>query len=155
VLDLQLPDQSGLDLQKQLRDRCPELSVVFISGHGDITTAVEAMRAGAVHFLQKPFENRELLDAVRRALDNQRRLCAGNEERLQTATRLASLTAREREVFDLVATGLPNKTIATKLDLSLQTIKLYRARVMQKLELKSVADLVRLAGKVASNISEA
>jgi FixJ family two-component response regulator len=154
VLDLQLPDQSGLDLQKKLNGRTPGLSIVFISGHGDIPTAVEAMRAGAVNFLQKPFENRALLDAIHRALESQRQFCAENEEKLETATRLATLTSREREVFDLVAAGQPNKTIATKLDLSLQTIKLYRSRVMQKLQLKSVADLVRLAEKAGPDLSE-
>jgi len=154
VLDLQLPDQSGLDLQKKLNDRSPGLSIVFISGHGDIPTAVEAMQAGAVNFLQKPFENRALLDAIQRALESQRQFCAARQEKQETASRLASLTPREREVFDLVAAGLANKLIASNLDLSLQTIKLYRSRVMQKLELKSVADLVRLAEKAGSDFSE-
>ena len=109
--------------------------------------AVDAMRAGAVHFLPKPFENRDLLAAVRQAIDCQCQVCAQLEESKQIEARLASLTSRERQVFSLVASGMANKNIATRLGLSLQTVKLHRGRVMQKLRLNSVADLVRLAEK--------
>jgi FixJ family two-component response regulator len=147
VLDVQLPGRSGLDLQHELSSRGLSVPIVFITGHGDVPMAVQALRAGAIHFLQKPFKNRDLLAAVQQAIDKQLQFCANLEEKRQIENRLASLSAREREVFALVALGLPNKTIAAKLDLSLPTIKLYRARVMQKLGLDSVADLVRLAQK--------
>jgi two-component system, LuxR family, response regulator FixJ len=153
VLDVQLPGQSGLDLQREISNRSLSVPIVFITGHGDVPMAVEAMRAGAIHFLQKPFENRDLLSAVRQSIDKQLGFCAALEEKRQIESQLASLSAREREVFALVALGLANKSIAAKLDLSLQAIKLYRARVMQKLGLDSVADLVRLAQKAEPVLS--
>jgi FixJ family two-component response regulator len=154
VLDVQLPGQSGLNLQRELSHRGLSVPIVFITGHGDVPMAVQALRAGAIHFLQKPFKNRDLLAAVQQAIDKQLQFCANLEEKRQIETRLASLSAREREVFALVALGMANKSIAAKLDLSLQTIKLYRARVMQKLELDSVADLVRLAQKAEPALSQ-
>jgi FixJ family two-component response regulator len=147
VLDVQLPDQSGLDLQRELNDRGWCASIVFITGHGDVPMAVEAMRAGAVHFLPKPFDNRDLLAAVRQAIDRQCQVCAQREESRQIEPRVASLTSRERQVFALVAAGLANKNIATRLGICLQTVKLHRGQVMQKLQVNSVADLVRLAEK--------
>jgi FixJ family two-component response regulator len=150
VLDVQLPDQSGLDLQRELHDRGWNASIVFITGHGNVPMAVEAMRAGAVHFLPKPFDNQELLTAVRQAIDRQCQDCAQQEENRQIEARMASLTRRERQVFFLVAAGMANKNIATRLDLSIQMVKLHRGRVMQKLKLNSVADLVRLAEKAES-----
>lgn len=150
ILDVQLPDRSGPDLQRELKARGRDMSIVFVTGHGDIPMAVEAMRDGAVHFLPKPFDNRELLAAVQQALDRQRLELdqQGESDRVQALVN--ALTPRECEVFFLVASGLPNKTIATKLDVSLQTVKLYRARVMEKLALESTADLVRLAEKAKS-----
>src|SRR5262249_13136544 len=145
VLDVQLPDQSGLDLQKELKDRGWSIPIVFITGHGNIPMAVEAMRSGAVHFLPKPFDNRELLTAVGHALAREAQTVAKQKEKERTAQLLDSLTPREREVFFLVATGMANKNIATRLGICLQTVKLHRGQVMQKLQLTSVADLVRLA----------
>jgi FixJ family two-component response regulator len=148
VLDVQLPDGSGLELQEELKKRGRSTAIVFITGHGDVPMAVEAMRAGAVHFLPKPFDNQRLLAAVRQALDVDSKASSERDENREMESRLASLTARERQVFSLVAAGAANKQIAAQLGLSLQTIKLYRGRVMQKLELKSVAELARLAERV-------
>ena len=145
VLDVQLPGQSGLDLQRELKERDWPVPIVFITGHGNVPMAVEAMRAGAVHFLQKPFENRQVLAAVRHAIEVEARGLARQEEDRRTKQRIDSLTTREREVFLLVAAGMPNKNIATRLGVTLQTVKLHRGRVMQKLQLDSIADLVRLA----------
>jgi RNA polymerase sigma factor (sigma-70 family) len=153
VLDVELPDQSGLDLQKELKDRGWAVSIVFITGHGNIPMAVEAMRAGAVHFLAKPFDNRELLAAVRQALERDRQVVDLKDESGRIKSVVESLTPREREVFLLVAAGMPNKNIAAHLAVSLQTVKLYRGRVMQKLQLDSVADLVRLAEKAKPFLS--
>jgi FixJ family two-component response regulator len=145
VLDVQLPDQSGFDLQKELKDRGWRTSIIFITGYGSIPMAVEAMREGAIDFLPKPFDNRELLGAVRQAVDRERAASACLEENHQIEGRVSSLTLRERQVFVLVASGLANKAIASQLDLSLQTIKLHRGRVMKKLRADSIADLVRLS----------
>jgi len=150
VLDVQLPDQSGLKLQEELKNRGLSAAIVFITGHGDVPMAVEAMRAGAVHFLPKPFDNQSLLAAVRQALKRDSKASSERDESREIESRLESLTARERQVFSLVAAGAANKKIAAQLGLSLQTIKLYRGRVMQKLALKSVAELARLAERVAA-----
>jgi FixJ family two-component response regulator len=147
VLDVHLPDLNGLDLQRELRDRGWDLPIVFITGQGSIPMAVEAMRAGAVHFLAKPCDNGELLGAVREALHCHSQQLAREEETQCIKGLLDSLTPREREVFALVAAGMANKNIATRLGVCLQTVKLHRGHVMQKLQLDSVADLVQLAGK--------
>jgi FixJ family two-component response regulator len=150
VLDVQLPDRNGLDLQKELAERGWNVPIVFITGHGDVPMAVEAMRMGAVHFLPKPFDTRALLAAVRQALELESREVDRQEEARKVAQLVGSLTAREHEVFLLVAAGLPNKVIASRLDVSLQTVKLHRGRLMRKLQSDSVADLVRLAEKAKS-----
>jgi FixJ family two-component response regulator len=150
VLDVQLPDLNGLDLQQELKARGWTPPIVFITGHGNVPMAVEAMQAGAVHFLPKPFDNRELLAAVRKALERDRQELDQREEGRRIKALVDSLTPREHEVFFLVAAGMPNKNIAIRLDVSLQTVKLYRGRLMHKLQLNSVADLVRLAEKATS-----
>jgi FixJ family two-component response regulator len=147
VLDVQLPDLSGLDLQKELRDRGWALPIVFITGHGTVSMAVEAMRAGAVHFLPKPCDNRELLAAIRQALARDNEQQAKQEGSRQVRRLVESLTPREREVFLLVAAGMANKNIASRLGICLQTVKLHRGHVMQKLRLDSVAGLVHFAEK--------
>ncbi|MFO1020054.1 MAG: response regulator [Planctomycetales bacterium] len=147
VLDVNLPDGTGLDLQRELKDRGWPASIVFITGHGNIPMAVEAIQSGAVHFLAKPFNNEELLAAVHKALERAGQEFATADESKQLRERLNSLTPRERDVFLLVAAGMANKNIAAELDISLQTVKLHRGRVMRKLQLDSVADLVRLAEK--------
>ena len=150
VLDMQLPDLDGLNLQKELKKRAWSLPIVFLTGHGNVPMAVEAMRAGAVHFLSKPCDNRELLAAVHQALDRDGRQFARREETRRVKGLVDTLTPREREVFHLVAAGMANKNIAAQLGICLQTVKLHRGRVMEKLRLVSVADLVHLAEKAAT-----
>jgi FixJ family two-component response regulator len=147
VLDVQLPDLNGLDLQRELIERGWTLPIVFITGHGNIPMAVEAMRAGAVHFLPKPFDNQELLTAVRQAIEREGRRLAHREEGERIKLLVGSLTPRERQVFLLVAAGLANKNIAARLGVCLQTVKLHRGNVMEKLQIATVADLVQLAEK--------
>lgn len=149
VLDVNLPDLSGLELQRVLNERGRTVSIIFISGHGNIPMAVQAMQAGAVHFLPKPFQNDELLAAVRQAIDKSSRMVESLDEERRAKERVATLSPREHQIFLMVAQGLANKNIATRLDLSLQSVKLHRGRVMKKLELDSVADLVRLAEKTS------
>jgi FixJ family two-component response regulator len=149
LLDVQLPGLSGLELQAELKERHWTVPIVFITGHGDVPMAVDAMRAGAIHFLQKPFDNRELLAAIHSALECEQRTLAELQERQEIERQLGCLTPRERQVFGLVAGGMPNKRIAAQLGLSLQTVKLYRGNVMRKLGLLSVAELARLAEKAA------
>ena len=145
VLDVHLPGRSGLDLQMELKDRGWSVPIILIAGHGTVPMAVEAMRAGAVHFLPKPFDNRQLMELVRQAIKTQNQECAKRREDRRISQLLNSLTPREHEVFLLVAAGLPNKNIASQLGICLQTVKLHRGRLMQKLEVDSIADLVRLA----------
>ncbi|NLE60974.1 MAG: response regulator transcription factor [Planctomycetes bacterium] len=145
VLDLRMPGMSGLELQEQLaRQKCA-LPVIIITAHGDVPTAVRAMHAGAVDFMSKPFSDQHLLDRIHQALtkDAQARrdeaVCAG------IAARVALLTPREREVMDLVVSGMPNKRIAAQLELSAKTVETHRARVMDKMQARSVAELVHMA----------
>ncbi len=144
VLDIRMPGLGGLELQEELIKRGNTLPIIFITGHGDVPMAVEAMQKGAVDFIQKPFRDQELLDRVREALatDEERR----EEQQLHTEVndRLARLTNREREVFDLVVTGKPNKVIAYELGVSQRTVEIHRARVMEKMQARSLADLVKM-----------
>jgi FixJ family two-component response regulator len=142
-----LPDTSGLELQQLLHSLGQSVPVIFISGEGDIPSSVRAMREGAIDFLTKPIDSGELLGAVTRALARdaeQRERKASLEE---AALRVAALTPREREVFQLVALGRPNKRIASELGISEKTTKVHRGRMMHKLGAQSVVDLVRLAEK--------
>jgi FixJ family two-component response regulator len=148
VLDVQLPDMNGLDLQRNLKERGWAIPIVFITGHGNIPIAVEAMRAGAIHFLSKPFDNRELLAAVRQALEKETQQIAWHNECQRIKVLIDSLTPRERQVFLLVSAGMANKNIAAQLGVCLQTVKLHRGHMMEKLQLGSIAELVQLAGKV-------
>ena len=144
VLDIRMPGLGGLELQEELLNRGSTLPIIFITGHGDVPMAVEAMQKGAVDFIQKPFRDQELLDRIREALktDSERR----KEQRKHSAVadRVARLTNREREVFDLVVTGKPNKVIAYELGVSQRTVEIHRARVMEKMRAKSLADLVKM-----------
>jgi FixJ family two-component response regulator len=148
VLDLSLPDTTGLELQELLHELGESVPVVFISGEGDIPSSVRAMRQGAVDFLTKPVDSGELLEAVTRALAKD----AEHRERQATIhdaeRRIAALTPRERQVFRLVAQGRPNKRIASELGISEKTTKVHRGRVMHKLGAESVVDLARLAAKI-------
>jgi len=144
VLDIRMPGMSGLELQVKLNERHSILPIIFITGHGDVPMAVEAMQAGAVDFIQKPFRDQDLLDRINQALDKDagsRRMLA---ERNMIRKRLESLTPREREVLDLVVAGKANKVIAGDLNLSQRTVEIHRARVMEKMEAHSLAHLVRM-----------
>jgi len=144
VLDIRMPGMSGLELQQQLNMRGAVIPVIFMSGHGDIPMAVEAMQHGAFDFLQKPFRDQDLLDRIQRAIvkDGELRKSLGEHERIRS--HLESLTPREREVLDLMTQGLQNKSIAQKLAVSPRTIEIHRARVMEKMNAHSVAELVRM-----------
>lgn len=151
VLDVRLKGASGLAVQRELARTGIHTPVVFITGHGDVPMSVAAMKAGAIEFLTKPFRDQDLLDAVHRgvAADAERR--AREQGMAALRTRFSALTPREREILPLVASGLMNKQIAGVLGLSEVTVKVHRAQIMQKLEARSLADLVRLADRLAAN----
>jgi len=148
VLDVQMPGLSGLDLQRELTRRGRPLPIVFITGHGDIPMTVEAMKAGAIGFLSKPFRNQEMIDAIKEGIARDRETRKSLEEAADLQARYESLTAREREVFALVTRGSLNKQIALELGTSERTVKAHRAQVVQKMHADSVADLVRMADKL-------
>jgi two-component system response regulator FixJ len=145
VLDIRMPGMSGLELQEELNTRGAMLPIIFITGHGDVPMAVEAMQRGAMDFLQKPFRDQDLLDRISEALAKDRagRELLGNRERIRA--RVAALTPREREVMALVTQGKANKVIAADLDLSQRTVEIHRAHVMEKMGANSLAHLVRMA----------
>jgi FixJ family two-component response regulator len=146
VLDVRLPGLNGLELQEALNRKGYPISIVFITGHGDVPTSVRAMKAGAVDFLQKPFAGHELLDAIRRAVNRTRDAVSRQAEYAEIRRRYGTLTPREREVFSLVVSGLLNKQVAGELGAAEKTIKIHRGRVMAKMQAPSLADLVRMAG---------
>jgi len=148
VLDVQMPGLSGLDLQRELARRQRTLPIVFMTGHGDIPMTVEAMKAGAVGFLTKPFRNQDLIDAVKEGIGRDRETRKVLDEVAEIRSRYDSLTAREREVFALVTTGALNKQIAHQLGTSERTIKAHRAQVVLKMQADSVAELVRMADRL-------
>jgi FixJ family two-component response regulator len=148
VLDVSLPDLNGLDLQARIADVRAEMPIIFITGYGDVPMTVQAMKAGAVEFLSKPFDDDELLSAIEAALDRSRER-VGEQTALQTLRkRYDSLSRREREVMDLVVTGLMNKQVGGKLGISEITVKAHRGKVMDKMKADSGADLVKMAGKL-------
>ena len=148
ILDVRMPGLSGLDLQKELAASDSTLSVIFITGHATIPMSVQAMRAGAVEFLEKPFEDQALIDAVHEALQKDKQARQKKAELREIHERVNSLTPRERAVFALVVTGKLNKQIAFELGTNEKTIKAQRSQVMKKMQADSLADLVRLAVKV-------
>lgn len=143
VCDVRMPGMSGLELQEALSARNARLPVVLITGHGDVAMAVRAMKAGASDFIEKPFNDQVLLDAVNRALARARD--GQGVGRAEVEARLETLTPREREVLLLVAEGRPNKVVATRLGLSTRTVEVHRAKVMEKMQARSLAELVRMA----------
>jgi FixJ family two-component response regulator len=149
VLDVHLPDLSGLELQANLTELGLGLPIVFITGRGDIPMSVRAMKGGALEFLTKPFDNRQLLDAVEQGIARCRSAKQHEEELLGLRLRYESLTPREREVFARVVQGLLNKQIAGDLGTAEKTIKIHRGQVMRKMEAASLPDLVRMAEKLA------
>jgi two-component system response regulator FixJ len=143
LLDVRMPGMSGLDLQQELNRRGATIPVVFITGHGDVPMAVEAMQQGAFDFLQKPFRDQDLLDRVQRALARDAETRAGCE-RAEIRTRLATLTPRETEVMELVTHGKANKVAGAELGVSQRTVEIHRAHVMEKMRAGSLAELVRM-----------
>lgn len=150
ILDVRLRGASGLSLQRELQRAGIEIPVVFITGHGDVPMSVAAMKAGAVEFLLKPFRDQELLDAVREGIERDQSRRARDAQAAALKTRYAALTPREREILPAVAAGLMNKQIAANLNLSEATVKVHRAQIMQKLQAKTLADLVRIADQIAA-----
>ena len=144
VLDVRMPGMSGLELQQQLNVRGATIPVIFITGHGDVPMAVEAMQHGAFDFLQKPFRDQDLLDRIQRALERDTRSRTQLAQHEKIRTRLESLTPREREVLTLMAQGKPNKVMAAELGVSQRTVEIHRARVMEKMGASSLAQLVRM-----------
>jgi len=147
VLDVRMPGLSGMDLQDQLSQADYSMPIIFITGHGNIPMSVQAMKKGAVDFLTKPFDDEELLQAVKKAIEKDRKAKAERAEVHEALTRIEQLTPRENEILRYVITGMLNKQIALKLDIAEKTVKIHRGRIMEKLGVNSVADLVRLAEK--------
>lgn len=144
VVDVRMPDMTGLELQQHLAERRVRLSIIVITGHADVQMAVGAMKAGAVDFIEKPFGDDALLASVERALELSRQLPPPSANTGELRERLATLTAREREVLQHLVTGNPHKVIGYDLNISPRTIEVHRARIMQKLDARNLADLVRI-----------
>ena len=151
VLDIRLPGLSGLQLQEKLKGQGMAIPIIFITGHGDVSMSVQAMKAGAVDFLQKPVNDQQLLDAVHRALSRDRQERSRRDRQEAVRSRYGMLTPREQEVLSLVVSGWRNKKIAAELDASERTVKVHRARVMEKMGAESLPDLVRLSEMLEEN----
>ena len=145
VLDVRMPGLSGLDLQEELKNRQRLLPIIFITGHGDVPMSVRAMKAGAADFIEKPFNDQELVDAIHKALEQDQLSQKGHRKVLELQKRVTLLTSRENKVFELVVKGLLNKQIASELGVSEKTVKVHRGRVMKKMSADSLASLVRMA----------
>jgi len=148
VLDISLPGLNGLDLQKRVAVDRTEMPIIFITGHGDIPQSVQAMKAGAVEFLTKPFDDQVLLDAIRQSLERSRLALSREAEIHQLRDRYVSLTPRERQVMSLVVAGLLNKQVGGELGISEITVKAHRGQVMHKMKANSLADLVKMAARL-------
>lgn len=145
LLDIRMPGMSGLEAQKQLQERGSTLPIIFITGHGDVPMAVEAMQLGAFDFLQKPFRDQDLMDRVSRALSENQEQREKTEFQQEVTQRYETLTPREKEVMACVVKGQANKVIAMDRDVSQRTVEIHRARVMEKMQARSLADLVRMS----------
>ena len=148
VLDVKMPGLSGLDLQKELKSRNTIIPIIFITGHGDIPMSVQAMKKGAADFLSKPFDDSDLLDAVKEALLRDSQTRADLNEQKHILQRMDALTTREHEVLTYLITGMLNKQIAYELNISERTVKAHRKQVLDKMGVDSIAELVRLTEKV-------
>jgi FixJ family two-component response regulator len=148
VLDVRMPGRSGLDLQAELNSRNIRTPIIFITGHGNIPVSVKAMKGGALDFLTKPFRVKNLIEVIREAIKKDERLWASRAEMAEVQCRIQTLTPRERQVLGLVVQGLLNKEIADALGAAERTIKVHRGRVMQKMQVQSVAELVRAVERV-------
>jgi FixJ family two-component response regulator len=151
VLDVRLPDTSGLDLQQELSRAGVRIPIIFITGHADIPMTVKAMKSGAVEFLTKPFREQDLLDVIHRALKRDRVVREKQRQLAELQKRYSTLSARECEVMSLVVSGLLNKQIAARLGASETTVKIHRGRVMQKMQAESLPHLVRMADRLKSS----
>ena len=149
VADIRMPGLSGLELQQRLNEQHAAMPIIFITGHGDVPMAVTAMKSGATDFIQKPFRNQDLLDRIAKALEIDRARRASRAEGDAIRERLALLTPRETEVMERVVKGQANKVITMDLGVSQRTVELHRARVMRKLRMRSLAELVQAVGKAA------
>ena len=147
VLDVRMPGMSGLDLQDRLQEMESILPIIFVTAHGDVPMAVNAVKAGAVDFIQKPFRDQELLDKIQEALEVDARIRAERTNLAKIRSRLESLTPRETEVMGLVVAGKPNKNIARALGISQRTVEIHRARVMEKMKVRSLSMLVQMVMK--------
>jgi FixJ family two-component response regulator len=148
VLDVSLPDLNGLDLQRRIAADRIDMPIIFITGYGDVPMTVRAMKAGAVEFLTKPFGDEELLSAIRQAIERSQAALGEAEELRALRDRYATLSRREREVMELVVSGLLNKQVGGELDISEITVKAHRGRVMRKMNAHSLADLVTMAARL-------
>jgi FixJ family two-component response regulator len=149
-LDVKLPGKSGLELQEAMRKDNLQIPLIFITAHGDVPMVRRAMKAGAIEFLTKPFQKKELLAAIRQSLDIDRTRREEQVAMSELQSRLSALSAREREIMELVSAGLLNKQIAAQLGLSEVTIKLHRRHIMEKMHAQSLADLVRISERLKS-----
>jgi FixJ family two-component response regulator len=147
VLDVRMPEMSGLELQDHLVERKVELPIIFLTGHGDVPMSVKAMKAGAVDFLEKPLDNHALLKAIHDALSSDQLMRMDNAETVDIIKRFGRLTRREQEVMKMVVLGKANKEIANELNVSPRTVEVHRARVMQKMDAKSIPGLISMAVK--------
>ena len=148
VLDVRMPEMSGLELQEKLDSIGSHLPIIFVTGHGDVPMAVGALQRGACDFIEKPFHNEDLLARIERALELDSQIAARQQRDNAIASRLDQLTQREREVMQLVVAGKLNKQIADELDISMKTVEAHRARVMEKMGVRTLADLVKIVMSV-------
>lgn len=151
LLDIRMPDMDGLEVQEALRERGVALPVIIMTGHGDVPLSVRAMKAGAIDFIEKPFEKQVLISAVEEGFATLQRTESARDRSKEAAVKLQVLTAREREVLDGLAQGLPNKTIAYDLGISPRTVEIHRANLMTKLSVRSLSEALRLAFAVQAD----